>query len=57
MSDQYSRYTPKKISEQRMKAQAGKNDGSDVFMDMPRWRGSTQSPPDRMLEIERQRVA
>jgi hypothetical protein len=53
--DSYSNYTPKKVSEQRMKAQAGKGDGSDVFMDSPQPTGAAKNPaasPDGMFGRE-----
>jgi hypothetical protein len=55
MSDGYSGYTPKKVSEQRMKAQAGKGDGADVFMDSPRPVGAQRNSaasPDEMFSHE-----
>src|SRR6516165_1079793 len=55
MADQYSGYTPKKISEQRMKAPAGKGDNTDVFMDSPRPTGAQKNSaasPDGMFGRE-----
>ena len=48
-------YTPKKVSEQRVKVPAGKNDGTDVFMESPRPVGAgrnSASSPDKMFARE-----
>jgi len=48
-------YRPPKVSEQRMKTQAGKNDGSDIFMDASRPVGAQRnsaSSPDEMFGRE-----
>src|SRR5262249_18818569 len=55
MADGYSKYTPKKVSEQLMKPPAGKGDGADVFMDSPRPVGAQRnsaSSPDGMFGRE-----
>jgi hypothetical protein len=55
MADGYSKYTPQKLSEQRMKAQPGKGDGSDINMDASKPWGAQKNSgasPDSMFSRE-----